>query len=119
MALVMALVPEFNSQIPIWFPPLRRRRQPRGYRGPLRLDVSRNLSSALAHSGLVTPLRACGPAGGSVAKGMKKISYRGYTPCERTDRIFKMPVPDKRQNGTFSVASSPARIRLRIQGAEI
>ena len=28
--------------------------------------------------GLVTPLRACGPAGGSVAKGMKKISYRGY-----------------------------------------
>ena len=29
-------------------------------------------------NGLVTPLRACGPAGGSVAKGMKKISYRGY-----------------------------------------
>src|SRR5450631_2995597 len=29
-------------------------------------------------SGIVTPLRACGPAGGSVAKGMKKISYRGY-----------------------------------------
>ena len=28
--------------------------------------------------GIVTPLRACGPAGGSVAKGMKKISYRGY-----------------------------------------
>ena len=28
--------------------------------------------------GLVTPLLACGPAGGSVAKGMKKISYRGY-----------------------------------------
>jgi hypothetical protein len=28
--------------------------------------------------GLVTPLRACGPAGGSVATGMKKISYRGY-----------------------------------------
>jgi hypothetical protein len=27
---------------------------------------------------IVTPLRACGPAGGSVAKGMKKISYRGY-----------------------------------------
>jgi hypothetical protein len=27
---------------------------------------------------LVTPLRACGPASGSVAKGMKKISYRGY-----------------------------------------
>jgi hypothetical protein len=23
--------------------------------------------------GIVTPLRACGPAGGSVAKGMKKI----------------------------------------------
>ena len=28
--------------------------------------------------GIVTPLRACGPAGGSVAKRMKKISYRGY-----------------------------------------
>jgi transposase-like protein len=28
--------------------------------------------------GLVTPVRACGPAGGSVAKGIKKISYRGY-----------------------------------------
>ena len=28
--------------------------------------------------GLVTPLGACGPAGGSVARGMKKISYRGY-----------------------------------------
>jgi hypothetical protein len=28
--------------------------------------------------GLVTPLRACGPADGSVARGMKKISYRGY-----------------------------------------
>ena len=34
--------------------------------------------TALAHEGLVTPLRACGPAGGSVATGMKKISYRGY-----------------------------------------
>jgi transposase-like protein len=29
-------------------------------------------------NGIVTPLRACGPAGGSVAKGMKKISYRDY-----------------------------------------
>src|ERR1700675_5092452 len=29
-------------------------------------------------TGIVTPLRACGPAGGSVTKGMKKISYRGY-----------------------------------------
>jgi hypothetical protein len=29
-------------------------------------------------AGLVTSLRACGPAGGSVATGMKKISYRGY-----------------------------------------
>ena len=28
--------------------------------------------------GIVTSLRACGPAGGSVAKGMKKISYSGY-----------------------------------------
>jgi hypothetical protein len=31
-----------------------------------------------AGAGLVTALRACGSAGGSVAKGMKKISYRGY-----------------------------------------
>jgi hypothetical protein len=31
-----------------------------------------------ASKGIVTPLRACGPAGGLVAKGMKKISYRGY-----------------------------------------
>ena len=28
--------------------------------------------------GLVTPIRACGPAGGQVARGMKKISYKGY-----------------------------------------
>jgi hypothetical protein len=28
--------------------------------------------------GIVTPLRACGPAGGSVAKGMEKTGYRGY-----------------------------------------
>jgi hypothetical protein len=42
----MALVREFNSQIPIWFPHLHRR----GNRHPLRLDVSRNLSSALALS---------------------------------------------------------------------
>jgi transposase-like protein len=28
--------------------------------------------------GLVAPLRACGSTGVSVAKGMKKISYRGY-----------------------------------------
>ena len=32
----------------------------------------------MALRGIVTPLLACGPAGGSVAKGMKKISYRGY-----------------------------------------
>jgi hypothetical protein len=31
-----------------------------------------------ASSGVVTPLRTCGSAGGSVAKGLKKISYRGY-----------------------------------------
>ena len=28
--------------------------------------------------GVVTPVRTCGSAGGSIAKGMKKISYRGY-----------------------------------------
>ena len=33
---------------------------------------------AISPGGIVTPLWACGPAGGSVAKGMKKISYRGY-----------------------------------------
>jgi hypothetical protein len=32
----------------------------------------------LVSIGLVTPLRACGSAGGSLAKGMTKISYRGY-----------------------------------------
>jgi hypothetical protein len=39
---------------------------------------ARVLSLVLPSVGIVTPLRACGPAGGSVAKGMKKISYRGY-----------------------------------------
>ena len=28
--------------------------------------------------GVVTAIRACGVAGGQVAKGMKKISYKGY-----------------------------------------
>jgi hypothetical protein len=28
--------------------------------------------------GYVTPIRSCGLAGGSVAKGMNKISYTGY-----------------------------------------
>jgi transposase-like protein len=28
--------------------------------------------------GIVTAFRACGPSGGPVAKGMKKISYKGY-----------------------------------------
>ena len=32
----------------------------------------------LVDKGFVTPFRACGSADGSVAKGMKKISYRGY-----------------------------------------
>ena len=70
MALVMALVREFNSQIPIWFPHLRRRRQRRGNRDPLRLDVSRNLSSSLALSptqaqGTVATLAmaVCAPSG--------------------------------------------------------
>ena len=35
-------------------------------------------SGVVAAAGIVTPLGACGPAGGPVAKGMKKISYRGY-----------------------------------------
>src|ERR1700719_4770744 len=39
---------------------------------------ARNELSRLTQDGIVTPLLACGPAGGSVAKGMKKISYRGY-----------------------------------------
>ena len=29
-------------------------------------------------TGIVTAFRACGPSGGPVAKGMKKISYKGY-----------------------------------------
>src|SRR6202011_3992142 len=32
----------------------------------------------LGLDGLVTPIRACGLAGGQVARGMKKISYKGY-----------------------------------------
>jgi hypothetical protein len=32
----------------------------------------------LHRQGLVTPIRACGPAGGQVARGMKKISHKGY-----------------------------------------
>jgi len=35
-------------------------------------------TSAAAPTGLVTPIRACGPAGGQVARGMKKISHKGY-----------------------------------------
>src|SRR5205823_7477203 len=31
-----------------------------------------------SREGLVTPIRACGLAGGQVARGMKKISYKGY-----------------------------------------
>jgi hypothetical protein len=31
-----------------------------------------------AWNGIVTALRACGPPGGSVAKGITKISYNGY-----------------------------------------
>ncbi len=34
--------------------------------------------AALANStGIVTAILACGPAGGQVARGMKKISYKG------------------------------------------
>jgi hypothetical protein len=29
-------------------------------------------------SGIVTAILACGPTGGQVARGMKKISYKGY-----------------------------------------
>src|ERR1700730_6447379 len=32
----------------------------------------------MSHNGLVTPIRACGPAGGQVARGMKRISHKGY-----------------------------------------
>ena len=42
------------------------------------LDRIESASPIMSAVGIVTPLRACGPAGGSVAKGMKKISYRGY-----------------------------------------
>jgi hypothetical protein len=30
------------------------------------------------HTGVVTPFRACRPAGGWVAKAMRKINYDGY-----------------------------------------
>jgi hypothetical protein len=42
------------------------------------ISPSRGSRASRVSSGIVTPLLACGPAGGSVAKGMKKISYRGY-----------------------------------------
>jgi hypothetical protein len=42
------------------------------------LLVPKTLTTDTNTQGLVTRIRACGPAGGSVAKGMKKISYRGY-----------------------------------------
>src|ERR1700731_4755749 len=32
----------------------------------------------MSHNGLVTPIRACGPAGGQVARGMKRISHKGH-----------------------------------------
>src|SRR3977135_733752 len=32
----------------------------------------------MPRAGIVTAILACGPAGGQVARGMKKISYRGY-----------------------------------------
>ena len=33
---------------------------------------------AICYFGFVTPIRACGLAGVSLARGMKKISYKGY-----------------------------------------
>jgi len=32
----------------------------------------------IGNEGIVTTIRACGVAGGQVAKGMTKISYKGY-----------------------------------------
>ena len=44
-----------------------------------RVEPRRRLDS---QKGFVTAIRACGSAGGSVAKGMTKISYKGYRfPC--------------------------------------
>ena len=53
-----------------------------------RLSASPSAAASVRHArphlargpwlGVVTPLRTCGSAGGSVAKGMKKISYGGY-----------------------------------------
>jgi hypothetical protein len=41
--------------------------------------VLRNVvAEAIDSEGFVTAIRACGLAGSSVAKGMKKISYKGY-----------------------------------------
>jgi len=40
------------------------------------LFIERDTGAGAVHT--ITPLRACGPAGGSATKGMKKISYRGY-----------------------------------------
>ena len=79
--------------VPAVFTLIKRHGEGAGDRGGGRLDVvgvhdqgafeflggARELrQDEHAGVGIVTPLRACGPAGGSVAKGMKKISYRGY-----------------------------------------
>ena len=40
--------------------------------------VTASAMAASVQDGVVTPVRTCGSAGGSIAKGMKKISYRGY-----------------------------------------
>jgi hypothetical protein len=51
------------------------------YITPLRRRMIEDMTATSAR-GLVTPLRACGPAGGSVATGMKKIgvvTFVGFT----------------------------------------
>jgi putative transposase len=40
--------------------------------------VERVVADLVLANGIVTAILACGPTGGQVAKGMKKISYKGY-----------------------------------------
>ena len=45
----------------------------------VRVVIDRDMGATVSnHGGLVTPIRACGPAGGQVARGMKKMSPKGY-----------------------------------------
>lgn len=45
---------------------------------PVKRVADYNAKIRIKPDGFVTPRRTCGPSGGPIAKGMKKISYSGY-----------------------------------------